>query len=289
MGFTFVHKDKSVGSGVRRIAQSEFDKALEQVSDPGKDIVTAVHEARRCCKRLRGLLRLVGPVLDDSQRENTAIRDAAAHLAHARDAIVLNHTLDRIESRTRSTFPRLRERLSERSAAAGDGRSDAAAIAAFRQAMQGARERSRDWSLDKDGFEALEKGLVRTYRAMRRGLAVAHGEPTAEHLHEWRKQVKYHGFHMSLLGAIAPAAGAARRQAIDALASLLGEHHDLALLIGVVEQEAGALPGREVNEVLDAARKRQLVLEKRAFAMGRDLAAQKPKAFGKALAASWAF
>ena len=77
----------------RAIALDQLDEALSDLDNPDRDGRSVVHEARRRCKKLRGLLRLVRPVFPEFARENAAIRDAAALLSHLRDAEVLHQTV----------------------------------------------------------------------------------------------------------------------------------------------------------------------------------------------------
>src|SRR5207247_1571238 len=85
--------------GVARIARREMDTALEQLSEapdgPGDE---AVHEARKCFKKIRAVLRLVRPEIGEVvyERENTWFRDAGRPLTEVRDAKILVESLDKL-------------------------------------------------------------------------------------------------------------------------------------------------------------------------------------------------
>lgn len=68
MSFSFRRSDGSVEAAVRRIAVRQIDRALEQIEAPDLEQAARVHEARKRCKKLRGLIRLVRPVFDGSGR-----------------------------------------------------------------------------------------------------------------------------------------------------------------------------------------------------------------------------
>ena len=91
--YKFDPNGKSVEGTFRAIALSQLDEALADLRNGGSHGRSVLHEARRRCKKLRGLLRLVRPAFADFARENAAVRDAAALLSHLRDAEVLQHTV----------------------------------------------------------------------------------------------------------------------------------------------------------------------------------------------------
>ena len=91
--YKFDPKGDPVDSCFRAIAVDQLDEALADLATPEGHGRSVVHEARRRCKKLRGLLRLVRPAFPEFARENAAIRDAAALLSHLRDAEVLRQTV----------------------------------------------------------------------------------------------------------------------------------------------------------------------------------------------------
>src|SRR5262249_26458757 len=98
MSFQF-KPDESIKRGIRRMARKQLDKAIEELTGQGgvrRDEV--VHDVRKRCKRLRGLLRLVRDGLGDARyrEENVCLRDAARPLTEVRDARVLVDVLDRL-------------------------------------------------------------------------------------------------------------------------------------------------------------------------------------------------
>src|ERR1700690_4419144 len=96
MSFQLKRKE-SVSDGIRRIVKREIGTALEQLASRGQSD-EAVHEARKCLKKVRAALRLVRDELGGPayRRENFALRDAARPLTEVRDATMLVETLERL-------------------------------------------------------------------------------------------------------------------------------------------------------------------------------------------------
>src|SRR5437868_1078564 len=95
--------DESIPRGLRRIAREEIDSAIDhlRVKQPSKRD-EAVHEARKCIKRLRGLVRLLMPELGSAgHEENTTLRDLGRTLSAVRDAAAMIETVDLLGTRYR--------------------------------------------------------------------------------------------------------------------------------------------------------------------------------------------
>src|SRR5262245_27495457 len=92
-----LRSEEPLRKGVRRIVRKQLENALDQLTGvtrgPRDD---AVHEARKCFKKVRAVLRLVRPAIGEKtyRAENTCFRDAARPLTEVRDAKILIETLD---------------------------------------------------------------------------------------------------------------------------------------------------------------------------------------------------
>jgi CHAD domain-containing protein len=284
---------EAADEGVRRVAHGRVDAALAQLRREAKaDLGAAIHETRKDLKKLRSLLRLVRDGLGNERyrSENRRYRDAAGLLSGARDAEVKLSTLTGLRERYPAEMPttdRLKralgdegERLAGGQAAVVERRIEQAADAIAAGAAEIAR-----WELAGGDFELLRDGLERSYRRGRDGLAALGDDPSDEAVHEWRKRVKDHWYHLRLLRDAWPATVKGAADAADELADLLGEHHDLAVLIA----DAGApVPGDPDLAILTIlARRRQRELLEQALPLGERLYAEKPKQLSKRLAAYW--
>lgn len=90
-------EDEPLHLGVSRIAYEQIDEALGYLQDSGDALDEAVHETRKCLKKLRGLLRLVRKEIGETvyKRENVMFRDAGRLLSDLRDCKVMIDTLER--------------------------------------------------------------------------------------------------------------------------------------------------------------------------------------------------
>ncbi len=288
MSFAFERDDGTVERGLRRIAVEQIDKALLEASAAQTDFDATVHQLRRRCKNLRGLLRIVQPELEAFKLEDRAVGNIASHLSHARDAAVMVETFDSLiqEAPDRDGLQHLRDMLTERSRGLTLPIDERALLAEFCAAMVAIRERAGGWRLDRKRFGAIAGGIEGTYRRMRLRMraAAADGSPAA--LHAWRKQAKYHRHHMQLLRRHAPDVLDGRSKLLAELADLLGQHHDLAVLVEVLNGRFAG-PSAELTSITELASQRQQALSEHAFALGGQIVAEKPGAMTKRLQRYW--
>ena len=97
MPVRFSDADGTVEAGLRRIAGGQIDALLEMIRAGTLPPEKIIHEARRTCKSIRGLMRLVKPVFPAFALENAAFRDIARSLSAARDAKVLADALTALQ------------------------------------------------------------------------------------------------------------------------------------------------------------------------------------------------
>lgn len=279
MAFQFEPAEK-VRAGVRRIAVERIDKAIAVVEDarsadaPREDVDLAVHAARKRCKELRALLRLIRPGFDGYQRENAAFRTAARLLADLRDATTVLDAFDEVTRDDAESFAPVRAALAtERAELASDA---VERLEAFVERMAEARKRARKWTLDARGFDALGPGLEKAYARCQSAMYQAQAGPTTERLHDWRKRVKYNRSHLRLLrGLFRPVIEPVREQAKQ-LSDLLGDHHDLAVLADAIDAAGPAIDDAHRAELHERIAARCRTLEAEAFDLGHRLYAQRP-------------
>lgn len=277
--------------GCQRIAREQIERAQAQLKGPD-DVTTAVHETRKSLKRLRALLRLIRPAIGESvfHHENTQLREIARILSSARDRHVLLETVAKLEAAV--SFPKkgLGQALREALNVTNGEQSPIFESAALRQAqarLAEAKKRFARLRLSGHGFHIVGPGLEASYRRARRAFREAYVELTDEAFHEWRKGAQAHWRHMLLLTRAWPAALAARASEARGLSQILGDDHDLALLVGFVRSEAGARLGADAAVVEKLARRRQQELRGIAHPKGLRLFAESPKAVHQSIAAYW--
>lgn len=269
----FRSHDQSVQAGLRRIALAQIDAAIDALDDRHAPIATVIHEVRKRCKALRGLIRLVRPAFADYATENAAFRDIGRLLSGARDAQVVLATFDALsDGMGDPAMARLRERL------CADRDGSAAPVQALAEArlhLIVARRRAERWTLTRHGWDAVSGGLHKSYKRGRRAMAAARDGQSATS-HEWRKRARYHGSHAGLLRAMRPKPLGKRVERLGALADLLGERHDIDVLVQRIEQERHDLAG-PADQLLENARRRLAALDAAAQALGERVFARKPR------------
>lgn len=269
--------------GIVRVANGRIGHALEELR--GKSDSTpeeAVHEARKDLKKLRALLRMTRGELGDAtfRRENLCFRDAGRELAGVRESDVMLDTLKTLDLPAGVEYELRTAIQGYRARNGGDVRRTASTgvVAMLREA----RERVEDWPLERDSFDALRKGLERTYRHGRRDFRAAQGAPTVEALHEWRKRVKDLWYQHTLLRELWPPVMQAVGSEAHQLANRLGDDHDLATLADWVREHAAAEP-----EFFEAVESRRSELQVEAMALGERLYADKPGPYARRLRRLW--
>jgi CYTH domain-containing protein/CHAD domain-containing protein len=284
--------DEPASEGIRRVAAGRAVKALKKLDEVSEDGAEAVHGTRKDLKKIRAVLRLARPALGKKRyrAQNAAYRDAGRLLSDSRDAEIKVETLDDLEERFGDEFPGAvaepwrRDLERERYAAAADaggelgGRVEQAAALIAEAAAS-----IPDWPLADDSFDLVAPGLLKAYADGREELAQVRKKPSDDAVHEWRKRAKDLWYHLRILRELWPEVLGETADQAHALADLLGDHHDLAVL-------AEDLRGRDTIDP-DAIRtlieRRQEELLERAIGLGQRLYAEKPKVFGKRIRRYW--
>lgn len=265
MAYRLTLDDDGVGAGFRRITAEQVDLALAALDLAETNLERGVHGVRTASKRTRALIRLVRPVFPDHAEANAAFRALAGDLGALRETQVMLATFDGLDGVTGKggkSLAALRLDLLAAETAAIEHVQQAALLAETRARLLTLRAALQGWELERDGFGALRKGLLRTCRKAWKAMAEA-AEGDTEAFHEWRKHIKDHGFHVRLLHDIDPGL-AARGEMLGRLGDLLGEQHDLCVL----EARIAGGKGKALRKLGDAAAKRRAALEAEALRLG---------------------
>src|SRR5262245_36927771 len=288
-----IEKGDHLAKEVRRIARKQVEGAILDVRDRDHDDPETVHEIRKRCKKVRGLLRLVRPALGGTYDiENAHFRDAARSLSPLRDAhtalvaydSLLDHYRREVRRASLAAIRRHLVQVEERTKRDTDDLEDR--YAQVRAEMEAARRRIDDWPITDLGLETWRAGFEQTYRRARRAMSAAYDDPTPEHFHEWRKAAKYHGYHVRLLRPLWDDQLGARRHGTDALSDLRGADPDLVVFESTLSASngVGAKALRRVQRLID---RRRDEIEARARPVGMRLFAEKPRRIAARHARYW--
>jgi CHAD domain-containing protein len=269
-----------IADGLRRIGLQQIDIATAKLASKD-DPATAIQDARRCLKRLRALLRLARPGLAETtyRREADRLVGIGRMLASARDLHVMQQTLGKLETRfgalPNGAGDRVRKLLAQDRTGNGRAGADARRQALSRLAL--ARRLFESRTARGIALEHIAEGVEETYRKARKAFRQAYKEPSDETFHAWRKRVQQHWRHMSLLSRSWPEAMSARATEAKELSRLLGEDHDLAVLIAFAGSQAGKHLGPEdVEGLVKLCRTCQDELRAQAKPRGERLFVERP-------------
>jgi CHAD domain-containing protein len=283
---------ETAGAAIGRIARGQLQLTLGLLGDAHRedDGGKAVHDARKALKRLRALLRVSRPLLDDQlyHRENVTLRDAGRALSGTRDAQVLLDALGGLTARYaeglhEGIWSRLRTSLQ---AAVEQSRTvDLEEATSLVDVLSDVRDRTETWPLSGDGGpELLAGGFARVYRRGRRALSAARSDPGAETLHELRKRAKDLWHAAELLDRISAKQMRELRRGAHHVSDLLGEDHDLTILREHAQHHAELVTTVELELLLALIGCRQEALRREALAYARELYRPKPKQLLRGLA-----
>ncbi len=279
MTYRFKLQD-SIADGARRIGLEQIEIAATKLASKD-NIPTAIHDARRCLKRLRALLRLIRPGLADAayRREAERLVSTGRLLSGERDLFVMQQTLAKLECRFGAMPDGGTARL-HRLLARSHTRDRRKATDGRRQALQRLEQARRLFTgraAGKIELEHVVEGLEAAYRKARKAFRHAYREDSDEAFHAWRKKVQLHWRHMSLLSRGWPEAMLARAGEAKELSRLLGEDHDYSVLLAFAgEPGASRLEPADLEALAERCRACQADLRAQAKPRGERLFAERP-------------
>ena len=266
----------------RQTLAAVLDGAVSRFDDERDDRATLLHDVRKDIKKSRSLLRLMRPALADDlyTTQMTRLRASAHTISAARDADVAPVALRGVRERyvgrlPESTYAAFEAVLAERASGTCDD------LAGQREVLASIRENVDEWPLRETDWAQILDGLQRTYRRGRRAMRRARHEASVENLHEWRKRAKDLTYQVRLLESAWPAALEAYAGQAKRLADLLGDDHDLAMLVSLLNEPGGpaATVAVPADPVIELAELRRAQLQRKAWRLGRRLYGESPREF----------
>lgn len=291
MSYQF-RRNEAAAQGLQRMAAEQVRQAHKELSSLRPTPEEAVHEARKRFKKVRALLRLARPSLGDTfTQENVHFRDMGRALSLQRDVEALGETFAALSTRFESRFSSALLSDIDRALTTWKLKVEETApletqLREVLPALEAARVRIPDWNLHGDGFDLLEDGLERILTQGRRAMKRARKQGATEAFHEWRKRVKDHWYHVTLLQRVWPAPMRGYARALKSLSDHLGDHHNLAVLREHLEMgEFLSAEGRDaLLPLVEEELKRHAAA---AFPLGAHVHAESAKAFTSRIRRYW--
>jgi CHAD domain-containing protein len=197
--------------------------------------VSGIHEARRGCKWLRAMLRLLrnGLDADAASTEVRRIRRLAHLLGGARDAAI---RLIAFRSLSLEGFEGLERRLEKEAEAEQSHHLGLDGKRKIHQAIDAVEKGWVELQLKSGGWPQVDQGIERSYRRARKSFRSLRQNPPNEELHSWRKRVKDLMYHVRLLEEIRPRKMHRLERKLSDLGDWLGYDRDLIILTAFVRK-----------------------------------------------------
>jgi len=288
MAYRF-RKNEALPHAVRRVFMEEIDWAVGQLAGSTKRI-EAVHEARKSIKKIRGLLALIAKPLGSFYKaEDRNFRHTAKRLSTLRDSAVMLETLNGLAAKhpdlDSAALAFVRHNLERLQREASPYKQISATVT---KALKEARPRCETWPLEELGFATLLPDLTAAYRGGRKALREASKQQSPEALHDFRKRVKQHWYHLRLCDSILTSEMRKRTEDLRELETWLGDEHNINVLCDRISAEVETSRDRhQLQPVLALLEEDAQHLRRRALESGERLYAPKPEEFSAAMAALW--
>lgn len=295
MAFALSHQ-KKLSDAVKAVAIAELEEAVNILTKQPNGLHEAVHDTRKKFKRVRGLYRLVRfGARGFARKENARIRTMAASLSAERDATALLECVDFLraagsDGRTDSALAKLEVALARRRAlhAAPDVQLHGkvkAAVVTCRAAINAVSSLRID---NDDAIRVITRGWEKALLDAQVALMAAQATGLEEDFHELRKRSQDYWMFCALMSPLWPSAMKAKADDAKALAGLLGNEHDLSVLIALLDSREALDIKPDARKVASATalttRKR---LRKQAIRQGKRIFADDAKDEARAIKALW--
>lgn len=207
---------------LKNVFAGQIQTAVRSLQDYPHLDPEGLHSARKCLKRLRALLRLLRKKKFKTAQKtyNYRLRDIGATLSPYRDHEVLDLLLSPFTDQIAEGSPATEIQTNVRESVISD-----------LEALGNTFEKT---VLTPFAIRHLKKGM----ETCREIMVAAHRQyaitKSKVHLHEFRKRVKDHSYHMLLLGAFLQPNDSYQMQ-INELEDLLGDARDCDLVLDLLE------------------------------------------------------
>ena len=220
---------KPVATAIRQEARRESEAALAMIRHPHPLSGPNVHALRKCLKRLRALMQLVG----DPHRGR--LRKAGRRLAALRDVDVVRQTLKILAADDTPLIPTevvtdVDHRLQTAHRALLAESAPAEILPVIEEAVRDAAARVSRWKPKRPGLAGCAPGLARAHRRAHKALLKAAARGRVEDFHEWRKRLSVMRDQLLFVAPRGSEVYADARK-LDRAVTSLGDDHNLAVLL----------------------------------------------------------
>ena len=293
----FLMAEEDLADGLRRILREQLNAAIDELSHTRSSLDTAVHEARKCIKRSRSLLRLIRPAIGDTySEENQRLQSVGRDLSELRDAQALIETLAELKEHhphdkdggkgtVASEFKGASDRLSERKDKIARALQASGKIQDAVGQLHATLSNVAELSLKRVNFSVVRGSLKKTVKRGSKAFSKAYSNPTPEHFHESRKRAKDLRYQLGLLTEMWPDVLKGYADSAEKLEAYLGDDHNLAVLDEVLHN--GARSRKKFRAIQKLTHKRQAKIRDKAEQLGKRVYSEPAKVWTRRLETSW--
>jgi len=255
-----------------------------------RDPDVGVHEARKGCKEIRAILRLVKPNMEQSDfaGRQAFYREISARLSGNRDALVRQKTWQKL--------------VSENPALEGRSSDEVARFLSSQEKLNALTEHGRDYFLDlalevekestapknwdlPKSLSDLVPNIKKIYQKARKAEKEAQNSDDIEHFHEFRKRSKDLFYSLRVLRPMFGKGLKAMVSDLEELTETQGVANDHAVLMDylVEHRQSLDLDDNELDQVLSVINKKLHELQGLSHKKAKKLLSEPPGAFIKLL------
>ena len=284
--------------GISRILQEQVAAGASELTNDRGASAVAVHEARKCIKRSRALLRLIAPAKSKHYiSEDRRLQQVGHKLGELRDAQAIVETLEDLRGRllendvekgetSRALAKEIKAAQAFLEARRETTASDFAAashIQHLASQLEQSRQNLTALPITEIHFSLIASSIGICFRRGRRAFEKAYGQPESDNFHDWRKRVKNLRFQLAVIASIWPTVLGAYSEAAKDLEQMLGDDHNLSVMSSLLRENHSSR-----WQTLQAhIEERQTKLRQKARRAGSRLYAVPVKAWSRQLEASW--
>jgi adenylate cyclase len=287
---------EALTAGIHRMFAEQLSLAIYELSHTEGSLDTAVHEARKCIKRTRSLLRLIRPAIPKIySSENRRLQQVGRSLSALRDSQVLLDTLSDLrkpedtdghsDSQLQEKFEAVCELLRNRKQSVTQTLQEQGGRQRAIDQLTEARATLHDSSLQKADSKLTIRQLASVIKRGKKAYANAYDDPTADNFHNFRKRAKDLRYQLGVLSNLWPDVFDAYVSSAKDLEQTLGDDHNLAVLTDVVKEHRPH--GEEEQALLEHIAKKQAQLREKANCLADRIYSEPVKAWTSRLQASW--
>ncbi len=280
-------KSEPLADGVARVINELLDDAGAQLADKDIHPDTAVRDARKNVKKLRALLRLIRPALNNKtfKRHNNRLQRFGQQLGNTRVSAALPDTLQKLTDHFSvmlddTALEPVRKSLARRHSLALQQQVSGLDLTGTRKQLAGLAQQLAGLDLEQLSRKTLKTGIRKTCLRCQRALEKLRSSPTTQNSHHFRRQVKSLWYQLRLLRKHTYIKPLRLTDTLRDIEQTLGQDNDLAVLIETLHDypEISCNPVRR-ELLISLAETRRIVLLSRALRLATPVFTGKPGSF----------